>query len=248
MNNSSDVPGAAARNSFQSTQWSVVLRAGQRGDDEADAALATLCERYWFPLYAYVRRRVSDVHQAQDLTQEFFAWLLTKDALRAASPERGRFRAFLLTVLKNFLANQWDCEKSKKRGGGVYVVSLDLEAGETRVSREPSHDLTPDRLYERHWVRTLLDLVLRRLEAEYRSTGRLTQFQQLRGALGGDHDRLPYVELGAQMGISEEGARQAASRLRRRYRDLLRDEVSQTLANPGDIDEEIKRLFAAFQG
>jgi RNA polymerase sigma-70 factor (ECF subfamily) len=248
MNNSSDGRDAAARNSFQSTHWSLVLRAGLRADQEADVALSVLCERYWFPLYAYVRRRVSDVHEAQDLTQEFFAWLLAKDALRAASPERGRFRAFLITVLKNFLAKQWDRAKSKKRGGGVCVLSLDLEAGESRLSREPSHNLTPDRLYERHWVRTLLDLVLRRLEAEYEATGRLSQFQQLRAALGGDCDRLPYTELGARLGISDEGARQAASRLRRRYRELLRDEVSQTLANPGDIDEEIKRLFAAFQG
>ena len=242
------VPNNSSRSDFEATHWSMVLRAGRRAGREADTALAALCQRYWYPLYAYVRRHVSDVHEAQDLTQEFFAWLLEKNTLAAATPQRGRFRAFLLTVLKNFLANQWDRTKAQERGGGVRPLQLDFEKGESRLKRRPSHELTPEQLFERQWVLTLLDLVLHRLQAEYRSAGRWQQFKRLKGALGGDRERLPYAALGAELGISEEGARQAASRLRRRFRELLREEISQTLADPGGIDEEIASLFTALRG
>jgi RNA polymerase sigma-70 factor (ECF subfamily) len=230
---------------FQTTHWSMVLRAGHRADRDADAALAALCQRYWFPLYAYVRRHVADVHEAQDMTQQFFTWLLEKNALAAASPERGRFRAFLLTAAKHFLANQRDRAKAQKRGGGLRPLRLDLAAGESRLGIEPSDDMTPERLFERQWVLTLLDLVMQRLETECRLAGRLEQFERLKGVLAGQQDRLPYAALGAELKISEDAARQAASRLRKRYRELLRAEVAQTLADPGDIDDEIRSLFAA---
>jgi RNA polymerase sigma factor (sigma-70 family) len=240
-----DAPIPVGQAAFQTTHWSVVLRAGHREDLAAEVALASLCERYWFPLYAFVRRRVANVHEAQDATQEFFARLLEKNTLAGASPERGRFRAFLLTALKNFLSNQRDRANSRKRGGAVRTLRLDMDAGESRLSLEPTHDLTPERLFDRAWVRTLLDLVMTRLEAEYRSSGRSQQFDRLKVDLAGGRDRLSYADLGLELGISEEAARQAASRLRRRYREILREEVAQTLADPGDTDDEIRSLFAA---
>ena len=237
-------PNAGAAGGFQTTHWSLVLRAGRREDREAEAALAALCERYWYPLYAYVRRRTADVSEAQDLTQEFFAWLLEKNALVHAARERGRFRSFLLTAVKNFLANQRDRAKARKRGGGVRRLSLDLDCGESRLRLEPSHDLTPERLFERQWVLTLLDLVMRRLLAECEASGKAEQFERLKGALTGDRERLPYAAVAAELGLSEEAARQAASRLRKRYRELLREEVTQTLAEPREVDDEIRSFFA----
>jgi len=186
----------------------LVLRAGHRNDRDADAALSVLCERYWYPLYAYVRRHVADAHEAQDLTQEFFARLLEKQYLAVADPQRGKFRCFLLASLKHFLANEWDRAHAQKRGGGVRHLSLDLEYGESRLRLEPSHDLTPERLFE----------------------------------------RLPYAALAAELGMSEEAARQAANRLRKRYRELLRAEVAQTLAEPAEVDDEIRNLFEVLGG
>ena len=241
-------PNAGDAGGFQTTHWSLVLRAGGRADRDADSALAALCERYWFPLYAYVRRRVAGAHEAQDLTQEFFARLLEKQYLAAADPQRGKFRCFLLASLKHFLANEWDRAHAQKRGGRVRRLSLDLECGESRLRLEPSHDLTPERLFERQWVLTLLDLVMRRLQGEYESAGKADQFARLKGVLTGDRDRLPYAALAADWGVSEEAARQAASRLRKRYRELLRDEVAQTLAEPGDVDDEIRNLFEVLGG
>ena len=238
---------ADAAGGFQTTHWSLVLRAGNRADREADDALAALCGRYWYPLYAYVRRRSADVHEAQDLTQEFFARLLEKNTLAAASPGRGRFRSFLLTAVKNFLANQRDRDHAAKRGGGARTLSLDWDSGESRLKMEPAHDLTPERLFERQWVLTLLELVMRRLQQECEAAGKAGQFERLKEVLTGGQERLPYAAAAAELGMSEEAARQAASRLRKRYRELLREEVSQTVAEPRDIDDEIRSLFAAFE-
>ena len=238
-----DATNAEDASGFQTTHWSLVLRAGHREDRNADVALAALCQRYWFPLYAYVRRRVADAHDAQDLTQEFFARLLEKRYLAVADPRRGKFRCFLLASLEHFLTNEWKRGHAQKRGGGVRPLRLDLEAGESRLSLEPVDDVTPERLFERQWVLTLLDLVMQRLEREYRLSGRSEQFERLKGALTGQRDGLPYAALGAELKISEEAARQAASRLRKRYRELLREEVSQTLAEPGEVDDEIRSLF-----
>jgi RNA polymerase sigma-70 factor (ECF subfamily) len=240
---SDDAPIADA--SFQTTQWSLVLRAGKREEGDANAALSTLCERYWFPLYVYLRRRTTDVHEAQDLTQEFFAWLLDKNPLARASPERGRFRGFLLTAVKNFLANQRDRARAQKRGGGVHALRLDLEAGESRRRLEPVDEDTPEREFERQWALTLLDVVMRQLQTEYCSSGRSEQFDRLKDTLVNQSDRLPYAALAAELRTSEAAVRQAASRLRKRYRELLRLEISQTLAEIGDVDDEIRGLFAA---
>lgn len=151
---------------FATTQWSVVLRAAHSDNSEARSALELLCRRYWFPLYAYTRRRVPQIHEAQDLTQEFFLRVLSKNVLAAASPERGRFRSYLLTSLKNFLANEWDRATAQKRGGGCETLPLDWDSGESRLSLEPTHDMTPERQFERQWALTLLEVVLHRLQAE----------------------------------------------------------------------------------
>lgn len=222
------------------------MRAGKRGDSQAEEALASLCEQYWFPLYAFVRRRVVDVTEAQDLTQEFFVRLLEKNVLDNAAPERGRFRSFLLASLKNFLTNEWDRANTQKRGGRSKRLTLDLASGESRMSLEPAHELTPEHLFERQWAMTLLELVVARLEAEFAAAGKPRHFELLKDALTGERGGLPYTEIAAELGLSEEAARQAAHRLRQRYRDLLRAEVAQTVAGPDDVEDEIRRLFETF--
>ncbi|MCA1702125.1 MAG: sigma-70 family RNA polymerase sigma factor, partial [Actinobacteria bacterium] len=146
--------------SFATTHWSMVLSAGQRSSPASAAALADLCQRYWYPLYVYVRRTIRDVHEARDLTQAFFARLLEKNTLALADPQRGRFRSFLLTALKHFLINEWEKAKAQKRGGGRALLALDFDSKESQIALEPSHDATPERLFERHWAMTLLDQVL----------------------------------------------------------------------------------------
>jgi RNA polymerase sigma factor (sigma-70 family) len=248
---SSDSPGpsASARptSEFATTHWSLVLRAaGQREDPQVDRALASLCQRYWLPLYVFARRRVADAHEAQDLTQAFFARLLEQNGLASASPERGRFRSFLLASMKNFLANEWDRARAKKRGGGRGHLSLDWEAGESQLGLEPSHNLTPERLFDRQWTLTLLEHVISRLRAEFVTAGKEEQFDLLKGALVGDRSQ-PYLEIAGALQMTDTAARQAAHRLRKRYRELLQDEVAQTVAKPDDVDEEIRRLFETLQ-
>jgi len=221
------------------------LGAGHRPGREAAEALEELCQRYWYPLYAFVRRHIGDVHEAQDLTQEFFAFLLEKNVLASASPQRGRFRSFLLAAIKNFLANQWDRANTRKRGGGIKRLSLDLETGESRLGLEPAHAITPERLFERQWALTLLELVVTKLQAEFTAAGKAQQFELLKDALTGDRKGRPYATLALQLNMSEEATRQAAHRLRKRYRELLREGVAHTVADPADIDEEINSLFAA---
>jgi RNA polymerase sigma factor (sigma-70 family) len=243
--NPSDEHGRPRRpaDDFATTHWSVVLCAGRRGGPEADEALAELCRRYWLPLYAYARRRVADANEAEDLTQEFFARLLEKNALARASPERGRFRCFLLTAMKNFLANERDRANAQKRSGRGRL-SLDRYAAESQLRLEPGHDLTPERAYERQWALTLLEVVMGRLQAECAAAGKARHFELLKAAITGER-QAPYAAVAAQLGVSEDAARQAGHRLRKRYRELLREEVAHTLADPGDVEEEIRCLFEA---
>jgi RNA polymerase sigma-70 factor (ECF subfamily) len=235
----------AEASGFATTQWSLVLRAAQPEDSAARAALEMLCRRYWFPLYAFARRRVATVHEAQDLTQEFFARLLEKNALAAASPERGRLRSYLLTSLKNFLSNEWDRANAQKRGGGRERLSLDWESGESRLSLEPIHADTPEREFERQWALTLLDNVVRRLQEEFASAGKSRQFELLKETLTGGRAAVDYSSVAAELTLTEEAARQAAHRLRKRYRELLRDEVAATVEHDGEVEDEIGRLFDA---
>ena len=177
------------------------------------------------------------------MTQAFFARLLEKRSLRVADPERGKFRSFLLASLDHFLANEHDRNTAQKRGGGRAQLSLDLAAGESRVNLEPAHELTPQRVYERQWVLTLLELVARRLEAEFEESGKARHFELLKDALGGGRERLPYAEVAVELDMSVENARQAAHRMRKRYRALLREEVARTVVDPRDVDEELGNLF-----
>lgn len=230
---------------FATTQWSLVLRAAQPDDSAARVALETLCRRYWFPLYAFARRRVSDIPEAQDLTQEFFLRLLEKNSLAAACPERGRFRSFLLTSLKNFLANEWDRATAQKRGGGRERLSLDWETGESRLSFEPTHTDTPEREFERQWALTLLDVVVCSLQDEFAAAGKSRQFELLKQTLTGNRAVLDYSAIAAELQMTDEAARQAAHRLRKRYREILRDEVAATVESDTEVEDEIGRLFEA---
>lgn len=240
-------PSAHAICEFATTEWSVVLRARNCLDDATNLALATLCKRYWFPLYAYIRRHVSDVNEAQDLTQGFFAQLLETNLIGRAEPERGRFRSFLLVSCKNFLANERDRSRAQKRGGAVKRLSLDFDSGESRVSLEPSHELTPDRLFERKWALVLLDVTIDRLRAEYVARDQLSQFELLKQGLTGDRSRSGYVATAERLGATEAAARQSGHRLRKRFRELLREEVAKTVADPSQINDEIQRLFKSLE-
>ena len=233
----------AGDSDFASTRWSLVIAAGRRSSPEAAVALEALCRTYWFPLYAYVRRRVSDRHEAQDLTQEFFARLLELNHFAVAAPERGRFWAFLLTALKHFLTNEWEKTRTLKRGGGRAPLSLDFDAGESRLSLEPASDQTPEWLFERQWTITLLDQVLMRLQTEQEVAGKGRQFETLKQFLTGGREEASYADVAEELGMSAGAVKVAAHRLRQRYRELLRAEVAQTVAVPEEVDDEIRRLF-----
>jgi RNA polymerase sigma factor (sigma-70 family) len=238
----SELRGAA---DFDTTHWSVVLTAGHRSSPDSRKALSTLCQAYWYPLYAYARRRGRNVEEAQDLTQEFFARLLEKDYLAVAQPGRGRFRSFLLTAFKHFLANEWDKARAQKRGGGCAPISLDFATGESRYLREPADELTPERIYERQWALTLLEQVLARLRDEFVRAGKADLFEQLKVFITPRTTADCYAEAAGELSISQEAVRVAVHRLRRRYRQLLRAEISQTVAEPSDVEDEIRSLFSA---
>jgi RNA polymerase sigma-70 factor (ECF subfamily) len=240
-------PRPAARQ-FATTRWSQVLAAGQAHTGDSREALARLCESYWYPLYAYVRRWGYDADQAQDLTQAFFATLLEKHYLRAADPTRGRFRSFLLASLKHFLSNERDRAGAAKRGGRTTVVPFEFENAEGRYIREPADNETPETVYERRWALTLLDRTLSRLRREYGAAGKQTLFARLEGHLTGDQEALPYADLCAELNMSEGAIKVAMHRLRRRFGALLRDEIGETVSDPNEVDDEIRELFRALRG
>ncbi len=233
---------------FLTTQWSAVLTAGRSDTTRAKDALARLCQTYWFPLYAYVRRRGHSRPDAQDLTQEFFARLLAQNWVRRADPERGRFRSFLLGSMNHFLADEWDKARAQKRGGGVPPLPLDFDTAETRLSREPADPITPEQSYERRWAMALLAEVLQRLEREHKEDGRADWFAALHPCLIGDRECQPYAALASQLGVTEGTVKSAVHRLRQRYRQLLREEIANTVAAPAEVDEELRHLFAVLAG
>ena len=233
---------------FVTTHWSVVLTAGQSDTTRAQAALEKLCQTYWYPLYAYVRRRGQSVEDAQDSTQEFFARLLAGNWVGDADRNRGRFRTFLLTALNRFLANEWDRASAKKRGGGAVAVPLDTEVAETRYGAEAGAALAPDQLYDRQWAMTLLERALGRLEAEQQRLGRAAEFAVLSPALTAERGEIPYATMAAQLGHQETAVRMAVHRLRKRFREVFREEISQTVADPNEVEEEIRYLLAALAG
>jgi RNA polymerase sigma factor (sigma-70 family) len=230
---------------FVTTHWSVVLSARQKDSPQSDAALEALCRTYWYPLYAYVRRQGHAAHDAQDLTQEFFARLLQKDYLQAAAREKGRFRTFLLVALKRFLANEWDRARAQKRGGGQVLLSLDTSAAETRYQLEPAPDASADLIFDRRWALTLLDRTMARLRAEFASAGKAKDFEQLKGCLTADKATLSYADIAAALGMNEGAARVAVHRLRKRFREIFRDEIGQTVSTPEELEEEMRHLLEA---
>ena len=235
---------APQRPAFVTTHWSVVLTAGRSDTVRAHDALANLCQTYWYPLYAYVRRRGHSPEDAQDLTQAFFARLLERNWVGQADQQKGRFRSFLLSAMNHFLADEWDKARAQKRGGGILPVPLQFDTAETRYGHEPADNVTPEQNYERRWALTLLDTVLRRLRSEYEQEGKAELFTALNPCLVGDRTAQPYAELAVKLGISEGTVKSAVHRLRQRYRQLLRDEIAQTVADPGEVDEELHHLFA----
>jgi RNA polymerase sigma-70 factor (ECF subfamily) len=236
---SSDHPPA-----FATTRWSVVVSAGRNLSPDSKRALASLCEAYWYPLYAYVRRRVPDVNEAQDLTQAFFAELLEKNYLSDATPDRGRFRAFLLTALKHFLSKQWDKAKAQKRGGGRAPLSLDFHSADSSLRIDRAAGLTPEQLYDQQWAIALLRQIMDRLAAEFEHNGKAELFAELKGFLIGDHAGTSYAQAATRLNLTEAAAKKAASRMRKRYRELLREEIAQTVAGPDEVEDEIRSLFA----
>ena len=230
---------------FATTRWSLVVAAGRKSSPDAEAALETLCNAYWFPLYAYVRSRGKNANDARDLTQEFFARLLEKDFLQTADPDRGRFRSFLLTVLKRFLANEHEKEQTLKRGGDRRKLAIDFDSGEQRIQIEPATSATPESIFERQWALTLLQRVLSNLEADYSESGRRELFEKCRVYLTGSAGAPPYAETAEQLGMTEGALKVAVHRMRKQYREKLQEEVAQTVSSEAEVEDEIRSLMTA---
>jgi RNA polymerase sigma-70 factor (ECF subfamily) len=224
-----------------------VIAAGDPNAPQARESLAALCGAYWYPLYAYIRRRGHGPEQAQDLTQDFFALVLERELLAQADPGRGRFRSFLRAVCAHYLADQHDREIAHKRGGGRPALSIDAVDAEGRYTREPAYELTPERIFDRSWALTLLGRVLEQLRREYHDAGRAATFEELHVILTGSPHSVAYGTIAERLGSSEGAVRVAVHRLRRRYGLLLRREIAATVDNPAEIDDEIRALFAALE-
>ena len=235
----------ASRERFQTTHWSLVAAAQDRGSALARAALAALCETYWYPLYAFIRRQGHSMEDARDLAQEFFARLLEKDYLGSVDRAKGTFRSFLLAACKHFLANEYDRSHAQKRGGGVTISSLDCRVAENRYSQEPAHEETPESLFERRWALALLQQVFARLRAEQERAGKLALFEQLKPFLAGEGPALRYAQVAEALRLSTGAVKVAVHRLRRRYRDLLHKEIGKTVKDPAEIESELDDLFRA---
>jgi RNA polymerase sigma factor (sigma-70 family) len=235
----------AGSSNFPTTRWTLVVAAADPQRKEARSALVSLCEGYWYPLYAYVRRRGYQPDQAQDLTQEFFIRILQGRYLDRADPEKGRFRSFILTSLKFFMADEEDYRRALKRGGGA-VLPLELSTGEDRYLREPAHDETPERIFERRWALSVLDRVVERLRKEFVQHGRPEHFERLKVFLLGQSEA-PYAALAREMNTSEGALKVAIHRLRKRYRELFRQEIADTVADPGEVESELRFLAAALK-
>ncbi len=230
---------------FATTHWSVVLAAGQKTTPHSAEALNRLCATYWYPLFAYLRRRGYEAQDAQDLTQSFFVHLLERDRLGTVTPTKGKFRSFLIASLKNFLANEWDKQQTLKRGAHLSFLPLDAKIGETRYRREPSHDATPDKAFEQSWALALLERVLNQLREEYGDAEKQRLFDALQVYLSGDKGGVSYAEMASRLNLTEGSVKMAVLRLRRRFGELLREEIAQTVSKPEEVDEEIRCLFAA---
>jgi RNA polymerase sigma-70 factor (ECF subfamily) len=243
-----DAAGAVGQPLFATTHWSVVLAAAQEETPEAAAALERLCSTYWYPLYAYVRRRGYSPEDAQDLTQGFFWRLLDRKWLPQADSQRGRFRSFLVAALNHFLANEWDRAKAVKRGGRMVFQPLEDGAGEELFVEESQLAHSPEELYEHRWATTLLQTVLSRLRGEAANAGRSEQFERLEVFLTGEKRTGTYAELAAELNTTEGALKMATQRLRRRYAEVLREEIANTVAGPDEVEDELRHLLAVLSG
>lgn len=230
---------------FRTTHWSCVLQAGREDEPRAGEALEQLCQVYWRPIYAYVRRRGYPAHEAEDLVQGFFLGMLRRKGLQKADPAQGRFRAFLLTSLNNHLANEWTKGQRLKRGGGATPVSIDAQGEEERYLAEPTDEATPERLFERRWAEVVLERVTQRVRADLIAAGQEERFHALKGFLLGDAPGVTYEEAGRRLGLSVAAVTSAIHRMRSRYREFFLDEIARTVAEPADVDDEIRYLARA---
>lgn len=237
---------SSAQDIFATTRWTVVLAAGAGGAPGADRALEELCRTYWFPLYAYVRRRGHAKEDAEDLTQQFFARFLEKNYLRDLDASRGRFRAFLLASLKHFLSNEWDKSRTQKRGARAPHFPLDWQTADSQFQLSSAAEPSPDVAFDREWAIALLAKVIDRLSAESAASGNSAQFERLKIFLTAGKGEKPHAEAARSLGMDETAVRVAVHRLRKRYRQLLRDEIAHTLADPAMVDDEMQALFGAF--
>ena len=245
MNSSAFARENGPRGGFATTRWTLIRAAGERAKPEAQEALERLCGLYWFPIYAHFRRKGNSADQSADLTQAFFAHLLESDALHAAEPERGRFRSFLLTAADHFLSNEYHKQTAQKRGGGRTIVSIDVAGAEGRLLKAPFDGHTPERAFERSWAMALLERVFEQLRREYEQTDKAMLFGQLYVFLPKGEGSQSYRDAGRELRMTEAAVKVAVHRMRKRFGELLREEILQTVESPEDIDEEITRLFEA---
>jgi RNA polymerase sigma-70 factor (ECF subfamily) len=245
IHESDDPSGAspAGQPLFVTTRWSVVLAARDHSSPDSDRALETLCRTYWYPLYAFVRGSGHSPHDAQDLTQSFFAVLLAKDYLQVVEREKGRFRTFLRMALKRYLINEWEKQRSLKRGGGQAVLAFDTALAERRFQNDAQVALGPEAIYDRDWAFTLLDQTISRLEQEYAGAGKAAEFQQLKPHLTAGRGEIPYGEIAAAGATTEGAARVAIHRLRKRFREVFRAVIADTVSTPAEAEEEIRHVL-----
>jgi RNA polymerase sigma-70 factor (ECF subfamily) len=236
-----------AADRFATTEWSRVCAARDGADTRARLALGALCRTYWVPLYAFVRSRGYDPESAADLTQEYFTELMEKDVLRSVDPSAGRFRSFLLSTLKHFLSRERDRKRTLKRGGGTSIVSLDVTDAETRFRGLAADGRSPEQVFERQWALAVLERALNRLRESARASGSLTRFEHLKGTLTGDLSGTTYREVADQLGMTDGAVRGAVHRLRKRFGAILREEVAATIADPEDVDDEIRHMLSVIR-
>ena len=242
-----DTPTSSALSGrFEQTLWSEVLAAGQTDRPDSARALERLCQAYWYPIYVYLRRRGFDRHEAKDLTQGFFFYLVRKNVVQAADPEKGRFRSFLLGSLKNFISNEEGRQRAIKRGGDTQLVSLDEELAEGRYLHEPADAQSPEKLFDRRWALMVLDEAARRLEKEFQEAGAEREFAELKSFLNSDRG-LAYAELSARLGRSEVALRSVVSRMRKRFREFLLEVIRETVSDPSQVEAELNDLKAALR-
>jgi RNA polymerase sigma factor (sigma-70 family) len=241
-------PTQSSETRFPTTHWSRVIQAADPVSPIAREALADLCTLYWYPVYAFIRRHGHEPDHAQDLTQAFFLHLLEKGTLAAADPCRGKFRSFVRTACAHFLADQRDREQARKRGGEQVILSINTRDAEGRYLREPAHNVTPERLFERTWALTLLDHVFERLGNEYARTNQAMLFEQLKSVLTSGPRSIPYAEIAVRLGMTEGAVQVAVHRLRKRYRAILLDQIAATLDDPAEVEDEVQDLFTLLGG